>query len=245
VRGAFTSAVADKKGLLQIAEGGSFFLDELGEMALPTQVKFLRVLETREFLPVGSTAPLSADVRFITATNRDLEEMVDEGTFREDLFYRLNVIPIHLPPLRERREDIPLLAGHFLARHAQKQNKPARGFAPDAINFLVEQDWPGNIRELENTIQRAVTLSSRDSISRGDLEQLRRRTSSGDSTRIRPAQAALGEDFDLEEELARVERNYLGAALRQAEGNMTRAAELLGISFRQMRYKVKKLDVQI
>ncbi|MCX7936054.1 MAG: sigma-54 dependent transcriptional regulator, partial [Planctomycetota bacterium] len=159
VRGAFTGAIADKKGLLDLADGGTLFLDEVAEMSLQTQVTLLRVLETRTFLPVGGTAPRRVDVRFVAATNRDLAAMVANRTFREDLYYRLNVIPISLPPLRARREDIPLLAGHFLAYYSRAFGCRCEGFAPEAMARLMAHDWPGNIRELQNVIQRAVTLA--------------------------------------------------------------------------------------
>jgi DNA-binding NtrC family response regulator len=242
VRGAFTGAVTDKKGLLEVADGGTFFLDELGEMSLPTQVRFLRLLENREFLPVGGTETRKVDVRFLTATNRDLEAMVDRGEFREDLFYRLNVIPVHIPPLRERKDDIPLLAGHFLARYAERQSKHVTGFSPEALAYMQELDWPGNIRELENTVQRAVTLCSGEQISRAEIATNRPRTG-GRAEPVAEA-PAFGEDFDLESALAEQERRYIRQALEQAEGNMTRAAELLGISFRQIRYKIKKLKIE-
>ncbi|MHC4885116.1 MAG: sigma-54-dependent transcriptional regulator [Planctomycetota bacterium] len=247
VKGAFTGAVADKRGLLEVAEGGTFFLDELGEMSPQTQVRFLRLLETREYLPVGSTVTKKADVRFITATNRKLEEEVAEGRFREDLFYRLNVIPIHLPPLRERRDDIPLLAGFFLARYAQKQGKERSCFSAEALAYMQEQEWPGNVRELENTIQRAVTLSEEEEISLQDIASTRPRLG---VQQVPPAAAEtaipiLGEHFDLEATIAEVERGYLRQALQESGGNLTRAADLLGISFRQIRYKVKKLGVSV
>ncbi|MFW5857440.1 MAG: sigma-54-dependent transcriptional regulator [Planctomycetota bacterium] len=251
VRGAFTGAVTDKRGLLEVADGGTFFLDELGEMPPQTQVRFLRLLENREFLPVGGTEPRKADVRFLTATNRDLEAMVEDGSFREDLFYRLNVISIRVPPLRERREDIPLLAGHFLAVHAARQGKNVVGFDEDAMAYMADQDWPGNIRELENTIQRAVTLTETDSIGRDAVAANRPRMGSRASTRSAAPAAPVGgaapdgfpEGFSLEAHLAGIEKDCIAKALAAADGNMTRAAELLGISFRQIRYKVKKLGL--
>jgi len=169
VKGAFTNAIADRKGVFESADRGTLFLDEVGEMSLPTQVKLLRVLETRSFKPVGGTKEMRFDVRFITATNRNLSQMVSDGQFREDLFYRLNVIPIELPSLRERKEDIPLLAGHFLARFVKRMNKPMHGIDDAVIAKLLAYSWPGNVRELENTIERAVALSSGDRITLADL----------------------------------------------------------------------------
>src|SRR5215203_410397 len=164
MRGAFTGADTNKKGLLEVAEKGTIFLDEIGEMSPMTQVKLLRVLQERKFRRVGGLEELQADIRIITATNRDLSKMVAEGRFREDLFYRINVIPIVLPPLRERREDIPLLAEHFLAKYAGQMGKPVNAISRPALELLGKHDWPGNIRELENVIERAVALEGTPTI---------------------------------------------------------------------------------
>jgi two-component system response regulator PilR (NtrC family) len=169
VKGAFTNAISDHKGVFESADRGTLFLDEVGELSLSTQVKLLRVLEARTFKPVGGARDTKVDVRFITATNRNLEQMVAEGRFREDLFYRLNVVPVTLPPLRERKADIPLLAGHFLARFAKRMNKPMSGIDDAVIEKLLQYSWPGNVRELENTIERAVALSRADRITLADL----------------------------------------------------------------------------
>jgi two-component system response regulator PilR (NtrC family) len=247
VRGAFTGAVTDKKGLLEVADGGTFFLDELGEMPLQTQVRFLRLLENREFIPVGGTQAKQVDVRLLCATNRDLEALVEEGQFREDLFYRLNVIRIDVPPLRERRQDIPLLAGHFLAQYAQRQGKHVTGFSPEAMEYMAGQDWPGNVRELENTVQRAVTLTTEPIVTQETIASNRPRgpaASRSEAPGTGEGEVALGEGFDLEKALEQVERRYVQRALDEADGNMTRAADLLGISFRQIRYKIKKLGLR-
>jgi len=241
VKGAFTGAVSHKKGLLEVAHRGTFFLDEVGDMSRQTQVKFLRVLEEREFMAVGSTETRRVDVRFITATNRDLEEAVADGSFREDLFYRLNVIPIHLPPLRERKEDIPLLAGHFLARYSRQMGKNVTAFSPDAMRFLTDYDWPGNVRELENTIQRAVALSRDSEITPADLV-IKMRTGTPASQLM--SRELPPEGVDLEERLAEVERAFIVQALERTGGNVTRAAELLGTSFRSLRYRISKLGVK-
>ncbi len=239
VKGAFTGAVADKKGLLEIAHGGTFFFDEVAEMTLANQVRLLRVLENREFMPVGGTRTRRADVRFIAATNRDLSKMLEKKTFREDLFYRLNVIPIWMPPLRERREDIPLLAGHFIAMYNRSFGTEIEGLDDAAMQILMSYDWPGNVRELQNTIQRAVTLVSGRRITKGDISLGHARSRENGHAGSRPQISEQG--LDLEKELGRIEAEYIRAALDKTGGNLTRAAELLGISFRSIRYKVKKL----
>lgn len=250
VRGAFTGAVSDKRGLLEIAEGGTFFLDEAGEMSPSAQVRLLRALETREYLPVGGAKARRADVRFIAATNRDLNAMVEEGAFREDLFYRLNVIPLRLPPLRERREDIPLLAGHFLAACSRACGRKMSGIDDAAVRRLMDYDWPGNVRELQNTIQRAVTLARADHLTAEDIVParqsgaVRRPDETGAEVAAAEELVALGENgLNLDETLSEIEARYIAAALEKTGGNLTRAAELLGISFRSMRYKVKKLGL--
>ncbi len=234
LRGSFTGAVADKKGLLEIADRGTFFLDEVAEMSPATQVKFLRVLENREFKPVGDVETHSVDVRFITATNQDPEKAVREGRLREDLFYRLNVILIHIPPLRDRKEDVPLLAGHFLALYSDRMRQSVERIDEDAMELLVNYDWPGNVRELENTIERAVALTEKHIVTRDDL-----------AGRIRePVPPALGGDgVDLEKHLETVERSFILRALRATGGNVTKAAELLRIPFRSIRYRIKKLGI--
>jgi len=242
VKGAFTGAVSDKKGLLEIAHRGTFFLDEVSEMSRKTQVKFLRVLEEREFMPVGSTGTRRADVRFITATNRDLAKMVEKGEFREDLYYRLNVIPISIPPLRERKEDIPLLAGHFLARYSEEMGKNVTGISREAMNFLINYDWPGNVRELENTIQRAIALGRDSEITTEDLV-IKMRTGT-------PAAALMTKDMppegiDLEARLIDLERTYILTALERTGYNVTRAAKLLNTSFRSLRYRISKLGIKV
>jgi len=234
LRGSFTGAVADKKGLLEIADRGTFFLDEVAEMSPATQVKLLRVLENREFKPVGGVETRSVDVRFITATNQDIDKAVRDGGFRDDLYYRLNVIPIPIPPLRERREDIPLLAGHFLALYSQRMRKHVNRINEDAMELLMGYDWPGNVRELENSIERAVALTEDDAITRRDL-----------AGRILAAGPPALDDagVDLERRLMEAEREYIVRALKATKGNVTRAAELLKIPFRSMRYRVKKLGI--
>jgi two-component system response regulator PilR (NtrC family) len=240
-RGSFTGAVADKKGLLEVADRGAMFLDEVGEMTLATQVKFLRVLEEREFLPVGGTDPVRTDIRFVCATNKDLAREVEAGSFRQDLFYRLNVIPIHLPPLRERKEDIPLLAGHFLARHALASRRKVSGFSPDAMAALMAFDWPGNIRELDNTIQRAVTLCEGERIELRDL--VSKASASPPAGRMVFTEIPAA-GMDLEARMGEIEKSYIELALLRTGGNLTKAAELLGITFRSIRYKARKFGIQ-
>jgi len=249
VRGSFTGAVADKRGLFEIANRGTLFLDEVAEMTLAMQVKLLRVLETREVRPVGSERSRNVDVRIIAATNRDLMVVIGEGKFREDLFYRLNVIPLAIPPLRQRREDIPLLAGQFLARVAGRTGRSVVGIDEAAMKALVEYEWPGNVRELENAIERAMTLTRGEVIGMQDLV-------SG-SLRVGPAGAArLGEGgtarqplippegISLPQRVEEYEGALIGEALRQTDGNLTAAAKLLGLTFRAIRYKVKKYGIR-
>ncbi len=240
VRGAFTGAFDNKQGLFQAANGGTLFLDEVADMSLTTQVKILRVLEDRRVVPVGSTEQYPVDVRIIAATNKDIEEEVRRKNFREDLYYRLNVIPIELPPLRERKDDIPLLAGHFIAKYSKQMRKGVTRLAPEALRSLYEYDWPGNVRELENVIQREVALCDGDTI---------RSFALGPGT-AQPSRAGNGgplipeQGIALEETLERIEREHLREALRRTGGNLMNAAKLLGLSYRSIRYRVKKLGVK-
>ncbi|WP_372371009.1 sigma-54-dependent transcriptional regulator [Candidatus Uabimicrobium sp. HlEnr_7] len=239
VQGAFTGAIQSKKGLVEVANSGSLFLDEVGEMLLSTQVKLLRVLENREFMPIGGVKAKKTDVRFITATNRNLQEMVKRGEFREDLFYRLNVIPIEVPSLRERKEDIPLLAGYFLALYTQKNNKNVTGFSAEAMQLLHDYNWPGNIRELSNVIHRTVVLCESSIIQKEDLE-IHDNTASDNSL-----PELIEDGFDLENQLTKVECFYIKEALAKTNGNLTQAAKLLNLSFRSLRYKVKKYGLKL
>ena len=243
VRGAFTGADSNKKGLIEVADKGTVFLDEIGEMSPTMQVKLLRVLQERKYRRVGGTDETAANIRVIAATNRDLSAMVGEGTFREDLFYRLNVIPIRVPSLRERADDVPLVADHFLQRFRAEMGKALQGFTPEAMAALTAYSWPGNVRELENMIERAVAL---ESSGRVQLETL------GEDVRFgRPATPRNAQDdvvpaagFNLEQHLQDIEKRHLDRALRQAGGVQVRAAELLGLSFRQFRYLVKKYHLR-
>ena len=242
MRGAFTGADSNKKGLLEVAERGTVFLDEIGEMSAVLQVKLLRVLQERRFRRVGGLEEQQADIRVIAATNQDLTRLVAEGRFREDLFYRINVIPISLPPLRERREDIGLLAEHFLAKYNEQMGKEIAGISRESMALLMEHDWPGNIRELENVLERAVALEATPTILPDSLPPAIRHDAP------RPGHAtvdALPEaGFDLEAHVKEIERVYIAEALKKAGGVQVKAAELLGMSFRSFRYYVKKYNLR-
>jgi len=243
MRGAFTGADTNKKGLLEVAERGTIFLDEIGEMSPVMQVKLLRVLQERRFRRVGGLEELQADIRVIAATNQDLTKAVADGRFREDLYYRINVIPIVLPPLRERSEDIPLLAEHFLAKYTETMAKPITGISREALDLLVRHEWPGNIRELENVIERAVALEETPTILPDSLPPNIRGAAvrAGAPGAIDPLP---GPGFDLEAHVQEIERGYIAKALERAGGVQVKAAELLGMSFRSFRYYVKKYNVR-
>jgi two-component system response regulator PilR (NtrC family) len=242
VRGAFTGADANKKGLVEVAEKGTIFLDEIGEMSPMVQVKLLRVLQERKFRRLGGTEEIEADIRIIAATNRDLSKMVAESKFREDLFYRINVIPVRLPPLRDRLEDIPLLAEHFLTKYAAHMGRSITGISPEAMRKLQAYPWPGNIRELENAIERAVALESGPVVEASSLPEY---VLSGAPAvqNGNGAEALPPSGFDLERHVAEIEREYIAEALRRAGGVKSRAAELLGMSFRSFRYYMKKYNL--
>lgn len=233
-KGSFTGAYTQKKGKFEFANGGTIFLDEIGEMSANIQVHLLRVLEEKEFTRVGGNEPIRVDVRVISATNKDLRKAIEKQEFREDLYYRLNVVNIELPPLRERKEDVPLLAEHFLNKFAADNRKEVTGFSPDAMEFLLDYDWPGNVRELENAIERAVILAKDSIITVADLPQenlsLVRLASTGKN-------------------LKEVEKNHVLNVLRKAGGNYSEAARILGISrmtlynkAKEYGFNVKKLD---
>jgi two-component system, NtrC family, response regulator PilR len=246
MRGAFTGADNNKKGLIEVAEKGTIFLDEIGEMSPMVQVKLLRVLQERRFRRLGGTEEVGADIRIIAATNRDLSKMVAEGDFREDLYYRINVIPVRLPALRERGQDISLLAEHFVAKFAAQMKKDIAGISGAAIACLRAYSWPGNVRELENAIERAVALERTPAIL---PESLPEAVCAADGTASSAAPAAGSADlieagFDLEQHVEGIEREYIAEALRRAKGVKKNAAELLGLSFRQFRYLLKKYDMQ-
>jgi two-component system response regulator PilR (NtrC family) len=242
VKGAFTGAVAEKVGLVEMAHTGTLFLDEVSEMSPQLQVKVLRMLEEKEFKPVGSVAIRRVDVRFITATNKDLEQEIQKGTFRKDLFYRLNVIPIHIPPLRDRQEDIPLLADYFLKKYSRDMNREDRSFSGEVKEALLRHPWPGNIRELENAVQRAVALSDGPAISLRDLFE-NAAPQAGGAAGASQAGAIAEDGMDLDRHMAEVETGYLKGALEKCGGNYTRAAALLKMSLRSFRYKLQKYGI--
>jgi two-component system, NtrC family, response regulator PilR len=236
VKGAFTGAVSSTEGLFSAADTGTLFLDEITEIPHSVQVKLLRAVQEREVRRVGDTRDVKVDVRLIAASNRDLTKAMVEGILREDLYYRLNVIPIHLPPLRERTEDIPLLVSHFLARISKDVGRTVRSIAPDALAVLEGYHWPGNIRELENVIERAIVLGGGETLTADALPP---------HLRTPRSERDLGIDIpttgmDLEATLARIENRYIRLALERSGWLQVRAAELLGLSFRQFRYKLQK-----
>ncbi len=241
MKGAFTGADSNKKGLIETGEHGSVFLDEIGEMSPSVQVKVLRVLQDRKFRRLGGLEEVEADIRVIAATNQDLSKMVADGRFREDLFYRINVIPIHLPPLRERREDIPLLAEHFLEKYRARMEKPIGSISGEAMAYLTAYDWPGNIRELENVVEHAVALEQARVILPDSLPHVIR---SGNGRSQAPDANLPDTGFDLEQHVQQIERGYIAQALERAGGVQVRAAELLGMSFRSFRYYVKKYNLR-
>lgn len=244
MKGAFTGANENRRGLFQAAHGGTLFLDEIGNMTLTMQVKLYRVLQEGKIRPLGSTEETDVDVRVIAATNKDFEKEIAEGRFREDLYYRLSVIPVHLPSLRERREDIPLLVRHFLESFRKTMEKPVEGISPEAMKRLEAYDWPGNVRELENTMERAVALETGKEVTMGVLPA---RISGYETS---PAMAEKNgsltmptEGLDFERQMAETERKYLQTALESAHGVRTRAAELLKISYRSFRHYAKKHNI--
>jgi two-component system response regulator PilR (NtrC family) len=244
-KGAFTGANENRRGLFQAAHGGTLFMDEIGNMNLAMQVKLYRVLQEGKVRPLGSTEEIDVDVRVIAATNKDLERAIAAGEFREDLFYRLSVIPLHVPALRDRREDIPLLARHFLESFRNSMNKKIDSISPEAMRRLESYDWPGNVRELENTIERAVALESGSDISAQVLPDRVAGTSVVFAGMPGPSNGVEipAEGIDFERVVSDTEKRYLQAALDKAGGVRTQAAELLKISYRSFRHYAKKHDV--
>ncbi len=247
VKGAFTGANENREGLFKAADGGTIFLDEIGNMTLTMQVKLFRVLQENKVRPVGSNEESEIDVRVIAATNMDLEQAIEAGEFREDLFYRLSVIPIQLPPLRERREDIPILARAFLERFRKSMEKPVEGISPEAMSLLESYDWPGNVRELENTMERSVALESGTIITPAVLPEKIRIPGSRDLPELTGTNGAplIPEaGLDLERTIQDLEKAYIMAALDACEGVGTRAAELLKMTYRSFRHYSKKYNIR-
>jgi two-component system response regulator PilR (NtrC family) len=235
-KGAFTGASARKKGLFEAAEGGTLFLDEIGELEPALQVKLLRALQERLIRPLGASKEIEVDVRVVAATNRELEKEVEAGRFRQDLFYRLNVIRIHMPPLHERPEDIPLLAEHFLAKHAAMHGKKL-ALSAEAMRWLVAQRYPGNVRELENVVERAALLARGPVVG---LEDLPDAVSASSAASAGPVLPTLDEPFDLDAWLGGLERSVLVRALEKTGGAQKQAAKLLEMTFHSLRYRLKK-----
>jgi DNA-binding NtrC family response regulator len=233
-RGAFTGAVASKPGKFELADKGTLFLDEIGDVPPATQVKLLRVLQEREFERLGGTKTVKVDVRLIAATNRDLREALEQGTFREDLYYRLNVVPIDIAPLRERKEDIPELVNIFIARFAGDSGKPVEGISPEAMQILTNYHWPGNVRELQNIIERACALAKGSVIDAGDIHLDTRPVKAGNG-----ASGFLPDGMTLEQ----WEDEMIQEALRRANGNKSQAARLLGLSRNALRYRLSKIGI--
>jgi len=249
-RGAFTGAVAAKKGLFEVADGGSIFLDEIGDIPPETQVRLLRVIQEREFTPLGDTSPRRVDVRIIAATNIDLKEAVRQGMFREDLYYRLSVVPIELPPLRDRRQDVLPLAQHFIRKYNEENGRQvSEHIAPDVLSLLENYSWPGNVRELENAIERAVVIAPRDEITR---ECLRPEIADPQTTRavVREGQGAssgidVGRGINFYDEVRRFEIDLIRRALDQTGGHQSRAARLLGMNPTTLNSKIKTYNINL
>ena len=238
VKGAFTDAIRTKKGLFEEADEGSLFLDEIGELPAQLQVKLLRVLQDGEIRRVGESKSIQINVRIIAATVKDLIKEVNEGRFREDLFYRLNVLPIHVPPLRERREDIPLLVDHFVGKYSQSMNKNVTGIGTKALEMLMNYTWNGNVRELENSIERAIVLTDKDQIEPENLP-LEIQNYKG---QVLPAQVAQ-EEYSIKKASKLLEMDLIQKALTKTKGNHTHAARLLEISHRALLYKIKEYGI--
>src|SRR5271165_4567168 len=245
MKGAFTGANENRRGLFQASHGGTLFMDEIGNMNLAMQVKLFRVLQEGKVRPLGSTEEIDVDVRVIAATNKDLEKAITAGEFREDLFYRLSVIPLHVPALRDRREDIPLLARHFLESFRNSMSKKIDSISPQAMRRLESYDWPGNVRELENTIERAVALESGPEISVAVLPDRVAGSAAAYSSALGQQNGIQLQDdgIDFEKVIAETEKRYLQAALEKAGGVRTQAAELLKISYRSFRHYAKKHEL--
>ena len=247
MKGSFTGATANKKGLFEYASGGTLFLDEIGEMSLTMQVKLLRALQERKIRPVGGNEEIEVDVRVIAASNRDLQQMVRDGTFRMDLYYRISVIPVEIPPLRKRAADIPLLAQHFLEKFARQMGKAIGGISAESARWLEKYEWPGNVRELENAIERAVALEKGTEIMPPSLPE---RVMGGMEPLVAPggtsSAAQLPDNgLDLEKHIQEIERSLLEAALARSSGVGTRAATLLNMSYRSFRHYTKKYGIAL
>lgn len=238
VKGAFTGAISSRKGRFEYADGSTLFLDEIGEMPINMQAKLLRALETKEIIPVGSNEPIKVDVRLISATNRDLQQAVKEKQFREDLYFRIKGVTLRIPPLRERREDIPVLIRHFLQRFAEEHRRPVLGISPEAEKILVNYHWPGNVRELKNTIESMAVLANKAILDVEDIpEEIREQTPKEQSTAIVPLTSLAGKS------LQELEKEHIKNTLRLTGGNRERAAHILGIAPRTLYRKLKEYGI--
>jgi two-component system response regulator AtoC len=238
MKGSFTGAAKDKRGLFEEADGGTLFLDEVGDLPVALQVKLLRAIQEEEIRRVGSNSSIKIDVRLITATLKDLADAIKKGTFREDLYYRLNVLPIHLPPLRERKEDIPLLVEHFLKRFSAEMGKKVEKVAAECMQQLCDYSWPGNVRELENTIERSMVLEMGYELSRENLPDNIR------NQEVNPAIKAAANELSIKKMMAIMEQELIKKALEKTNGNRTWAAKLLEISHRALLYKIKRYGLE-
>lgn len=235
-KGAFSGATKAKKGKFEIADGATLFLDEIGDMSAKVQAKMLRVLEEQRFEPVGSNTPVNVDVRVISATNQRLDDLIESGRFRSDLFYRLNVIPFQIPPLRERVEDIPALAEHFNKRYSGEYGKPLKVFSDDALESMMNYTWPGNVRELRNTIERVVIMNRKRKITAGDLPEFSSAEERSASTYRFPSFKDATDAY---------QREFILHKLAEAEGNVTKAAESMGVDRSHLYRRMKSLGIQV
>ena len=239
VKGAFTGAVVNKKGMFEVAEKGVLFLDEVGEMSPWTQVKLLGAIQDRKIRKVGGTEEISVDVRIIAATNQDLKKKIEEEKFREDLFYRLNVISFEMPPLREKKEDMPLLVSHFLKKYCKKMEKKMKRIVPEVMNIFESYPWPGNVRELENVIERTIAIEDRETITEDSLpEELLKPDKKPETNLLFQA------GFNLNSHLDGIAQNYIREARQAANGNLKETASLLGVSYRTLRYLIDKYGLK-
>jgi two-component system response regulator PilR (NtrC family) len=241
-KGAFTGADGNKKGIIESANEGTLFLDEIGETSLSMQVKLLRVLQERRIRPLGGTVDIPVDVRLIASTNRDLKAMASEGKFREDFYYRVSVIPIHVPPLRDRKEDVEALARHFLKKFLLEMSKPERDLSREALALILHYPWPGNVRELENAVERAVAVS-KETDALISVEHLPESVRGFSPVGVQKGIQIPSQGVNFETQIQQIEKEYLQEALRAAEGVRTRAAELLGMSYRSFRHLAKKYEI--
>jgi DNA-binding NtrC family response regulator len=246
VKGSFTGAVTNKKGLLEVANGGTLFLDEIGNISLSTQAKLLRFIEAREFKPVGDTQSRSVNIRLITATNKDLESMVADGSFRDDLYYRINIFPIEIPPLRERRDDIPALAFHFLNSFSKEMDRQVKEFSASAMNLLMNHEWPGNVRELENVVQRAVILSSDETIRQAHLVNVLEMQPLGNLDVPRTSEELKNiKKIARQKSVENVEKLFILGALKRNDWNVTASAEETGMQRTNFQALMKKYDIHV